>query len=77
MLRLVWGKLSGTNARAPIIYEVPIVAFLSFLIGAVLALNGASQLRQFGAAIYIADLVGVSMTREMAPLITWATALSY
>jgi phospholipid/cholesterol/gamma-HCH transport system permease protein len=49
---------------------VPIVAFLSFLIGAVLALNGASQLRQFGAAIYIADLVGVSMTREMAPLIT-------
>lgn len=49
---------------------VPIVTFLSFLIGAVLALNGASQLRQFGAAIYIANLVGVSMTREMAPLIT-------
>lgn len=49
---------------------IPIVAFLSFLIGAVLALNGASQLRQFGAAIYIADLVGVAMTREMAPLIT-------
>jgi phospholipid/cholesterol/gamma-HCH transport system permease protein len=49
---------------------VPIVSFLSFLIGAVLALNAASQLRQFGAAIYIANLVGVSMTREMAPLIT-------
>ncbi|MCS6924267.1 MAG: MlaE family lipid ABC transporter permease subunit [Candidatus Binatia bacterium] len=49
---------------------VPIVTFLSFLIGAVLALNAASQLRQFGAAIYIANLVGVSMTREMAPLIT-------
>jgi phospholipid/cholesterol/gamma-HCH transport system permease protein len=49
---------------------VPIVLFLSFLIGTVLALNGASQLRQFGAAIYIADLVGVAMTREMAPLIT-------
>src|SRR5262245_19474666 len=49
---------------------VPIVTFLSFLIGAVLSLNGASQLRQFGAAIYIANLVGVSMTREMAPLIT-------
>jgi phospholipid/cholesterol/gamma-HCH transport system permease protein len=49
---------------------VPIVTFLSFLIGAVLALNSASQLRQFGAAIYIANLVGVSMTREMAPLIT-------
>jgi phospholipid/cholesterol/gamma-HCH transport system permease protein len=49
---------------------VPIVTFLSFLIGAVLALNGASQLRQFGASIYIANLVAVSMTREMAPLIT-------
>jgi len=49
---------------------VPIVTFLSFLIGAVLALNAASQLRQFGAAIYIANLVGVSMTREMGPLIT-------
>lgn len=49
---------------------VPIVSFLSFLIGTVLALNGASQLRQFGAAIYIADLVGVAMTREMGPLIT-------
>src|SRR5262249_61270504 len=49
---------------------VPIVTFLSFLIGAVLALNAASQLRQFGAAIYIANLVGVSMSREMAPLLT-------
>ena len=49
---------------------IPIVSFLSFLVGAVLALNAASQLRQFGAAIYIANLVGVSMAREMAPLIT-------
>jgi phospholipid/cholesterol/gamma-HCH transport system permease protein len=49
---------------------IPIVSFLSFLIGAVLALNAASQLRQFGASIYIANLVGVSMTREMAPLLT-------
>ena len=49
---------------------IPIVTFLSFLIGAVLALNAASQLRQFGAAIYIANLVAVSMTREMAPLLT-------
>ncbi len=49
---------------------VPIVTFLSFLVGAVLALNAASQLRQFGATIYIANLVAVSMAREMAPLIT-------
>jgi phospholipid/cholesterol/gamma-HCH transport system permease protein len=49
---------------------VPIVVFISLLIGVVLALNGAAQLRQFGAAIFIANLVGISMTREMGPLIT-------
>jgi len=49
---------------------VPIVAFISLLIGIVLSLNGATQLRQFGAAIFIANLVGISMTREMGPLLT-------
>lgn len=49
---------------------VPIVMFISFLVGIVLALNGAAQLRQFGAAIFIANLVGISMTREMGPLMT-------
>jgi phospholipid/cholesterol/gamma-HCH transport system permease protein len=49
---------------------VPIVVFISFLVGIVLALNGATQLRQFGAAIFIANLVGISMTREMGPLMT-------
>jgi phospholipid/cholesterol/gamma-HCH transport system permease protein len=49
---------------------VPIVVFISLLIGVVLALNGAQQLRQFGAAIFIANLVGIAMTREMGPLIT-------
>ncbi len=49
---------------------VPIVVFISFLVGIVLALNGAAQLRQFGAAIYVANLVGISMLREMGPLMT-------
>lgn len=48
----------------------PIVIFISLLVGIVLALNGASQLRQFGAAIFIANLVAVSVAREMGPLIT-------
>ena len=48
----------------------PIVVFISLLVGTVLALNGALQLRQFGASIFIANLVGVAMTREMGPLIT-------
>ena len=48
----------------------PIVALLSLLIGLVTAFSSAVQLRQFGANIFIADLVGIGMTREMGPLIT-------
>lgn len=47
-----------------------VVGLMSFLIGAVMALQGAAQLRQFGASIFIADLIGVSLTRELGPLIT-------
>lgn len=47
-----------------------VVGLMAFLIGGVMALQGAAQLRQFGASIFIADLVGVSLTRELGPLIT-------
>jgi phospholipid/cholesterol/gamma-HCH transport system permease protein len=47
-----------------------IVGLVSFLIGFILALQSAAQLRQFGASIYVADLIAVAMTREMGPLIT-------
>lgn len=49
---------------------LPIVAFLSFLVGLILAFVSAIQLQLFGASIYVADLVGISMTREMGALIT-------
>jgi phospholipid/cholesterol/gamma-HCH transport system permease protein len=49
---------------------LPIVGLLSFLMGVVIAYQGSVQLRQFGANIYIADLVGHSMLRELAPLLT-------
>ncbi len=49
---------------------VPIVSVLSFIIGLVLALQSAEQLRSFGANIYIADLTVIAMMREMGPLIT-------
>jgi phospholipid/cholesterol/gamma-HCH transport system permease protein len=48
----------------------PIVLLINFLIGFVMAYQSAAQLRQFGASIYVADLVGVSMTRELGPLMT-------
>ena len=49
---------------------LPIVGLLSFLLGVVVAYQGADQLRQYGANIFVVDLVGVSMLREFAPLIT-------
>jgi phospholipid/cholesterol/gamma-HCH transport system permease protein len=49
---------------------IPIVAMLSFLIGVVLAYQGADQLRQFGAEIFTVDLLGVSILRETGVLMT-------
>ena len=49
---------------------IPIVALTSFLIGVVIAYQGAVQLEKFGANIFIVDMIGVSITRELAPLIT-------
>jgi len=47
-----------------------IVGLISFLIGLVLALQSAAQLRQFGANIFVADLIGIAMLREMGPIMT-------
>jgi phospholipid/cholesterol/gamma-HCH transport system permease protein len=49
---------------------LPIVGLLSFLIGIVIAFQGADQLRQFGAEIYTVNLLGVGMLRELAVLMT-------
>ncbi|HEX3729845.1 MAG TPA: ABC transporter permease [Opitutaceae bacterium] len=47
---------------------LPIVSLISFLVGLTLAYQAAVELRQFGADIYVADLIGVSVVREMGPL---------
>jgi phospholipid/cholesterol/gamma-HCH transport system permease protein len=49
---------------------LPIVALISFLMGLITAFQAAVQLRQFGADIYVANLVGLSITRELGPLMT-------
>lgn len=49
---------------------LPIIAMLGFLIGLILAFQGAVLMAQFGAEIYIADFVGKSVVRELGPLIT-------
>ena len=49
---------------------LPIVGLLSFLIGVVLAYQGADQLRRFGAEIFTIDLLGISVLRELGILMT-------
>ena len=49
---------------------LPIVSLIALLMGLILAFVGAVQLRQFGAQIYVADLVGIAMAREMGAIMT-------
>ena len=49
---------------------VGIVTLISFLVGVILAFMGAVQLSQFGASIYVADLVCIGMTRDMGAIMT-------
>ena len=49
---------------------LPIVSLISFLVGLILAFVGSIQLAMFGAQIYIANLVGIAMAREMGAIMT-------
>lgn len=63
--RLFWLTMQECGAQA-----LPIVGLISFLTGLILAFVGAIQLRQFGAGIYVANLVAVAMAREMGAIMT-------
>jgi len=52
------------------VQALPILSLITFFIGLILALQGAYELRRFGAVNYIAATVAISMTRELGPLIT-------
>ena len=56
-------EASGVNA-------LPIVALLGCLIGLIMAFQGVVLMKQFGAEIFVADFVGISIMRELGPLIT-------
>jgi phospholipid/cholesterol/gamma-HCH transport system permease protein len=56
-------QLAGSNA-------MPILFLISLLLGLVMTFQAAIQLRQFGANIYVADLVSLALTRELAPVFT-------
>ena len=52
------------------IAALPIVTVVNVLVGGILAFVGAVQLRRFGAGIYVANLVGIAVVREMAAMMT-------
>ncbi|UCF40642.1 MAG: ABC transporter permease [Gemmatimonadota bacterium] len=60
----LWLLIQQTGIEA-----LPVVALVAFLLGLILAFVGAVQLQSFGAAIYVADLVGVAMARDTGALI--------
>ena len=63
--RDVWRICERTGADA-----LPIVALLSFLLGMILAFQSAVPMKRFGAEIFVADLLGLAVLRELGPLMT-------
>lgn len=64
-----WRALPGLLERAGA-DGVPIVILLNFLIGFVMGFQSARELKLYGANVYVADVVGIAVTRELAPLMT-------
>ena len=75
-IRLLQGKAKYRRSDLWLVMEacggqaLPIVTLVSFLVGVILALIGAIQLALFGAEIYVANLVGISMVRLMGAIMT-------
>ena len=67
--RIAWARVAGEmvqmGSRA-----LGVVGLIAALVGGTMALQAAAQLRQFGATVFVVDLLAVSVTRELGPLIT-------
>jgi len=76
LLRLFAGKARFRRSDFLLVVQdcgarsLSIVALINLLVGLILAFVGAIQLRRFGAQIYVADLVGIGMLRDIAPIMT-------
>ena len=76
LLKLMRGKARFRRSDLVLLIQecgaqaLPIVSLISVLVGLILAFVGAVQLRLFGAQIYVADLVGIGMAREMGAMMT-------
>ena len=62
-----WGDMLAIAEEAGA-GALPIVALVSFLVGVILAFQAGIAMRQFGATLYVADLLGIAITRELGPL---------
>jgi phospholipid/cholesterol/gamma-HCH transport system permease protein len=69
---LRWGDCLNEMQRCGAM-ALPIVSLISFLVGITLAYSGAIVLKRFGGEIWVADLIGVAMTREMGALMAAVT----
>jgi len=67
--RLRWRPILR-NVQIAGVDALPITGLLSFLMGIVIAYQGADQLQRFGANIFVVDLVALAMLRELSPLLT-------
>lgn len=67
--RLRWRTILH-NVQTAGVEALPITGLLSFLMGIVIAYQGADQLQRFGASIFVVDLVALAMLRELSPLLT-------
>jgi len=63
-LRAIWHEVQIGGVDA-----LPIIGLTSFLLGVVVAYQGADQLRHYGANVFVVELVGYAMLREFVPLI--------
>ncbi len=67
--KIRWGDVFFYMERTGI-EAIPIVLLINFLLGFIMAFQSAHQLKQFGANIFVANLVALTVVREMAPLMT-------
>jgi len=64
-----WGDLLHDMRRAGV-DGLPIVGLISFLLGLIMAFMSSLQLRQFGANVFVASLVGIAIVKELGPMMT-------
>lgn len=67
--RIRWGETLRVAEQAGV-NALPIVALISFIVGLVMAFQSAIPMKMFGAEIYVANLIGLAMVRELGPLMT-------